>query len=40
MANKNVGTAFGGMGSSREMTISAMAEPAMLMAVFTLTMTA
>lgn len=36
----DVGTAFGGMGSSREMTLSSMAEPAMLMAVFTLTMTA
>lgn len=40
LAGLDVGTAFGGMGSSREMTISAMAEPAMLMAVFTLTMTA
>ncbi len=40
LAGLDVGTAFGGMGSSREMTISTMAEPAMLMAVFTLTMTA
>src|SRR5690606_35699511 len=32
--------AFGGMGSSREMTISSLAEPAMLMAVFTLAMSA
>ena len=40
LAGLDVGTAFGGMGSSREMTISSMAEPAMLMAVFTLTMTA
>ncbi len=31
---------FGGMGSSREMTISSLAEPAMLMAVFTLAMSA
>jgi formate hydrogenlyase subunit 4 len=29
------GSAFGGMGSSREMTIAAIAEPAMMMAVFT-----
>jgi formate hydrogenlyase subunit 4 len=29
------GSAFGGMGSSREMTIAAMAEPAMMLAVFT-----
>ncbi|MGJ0483733.1 MAG: respiratory chain complex I subunit 1 family protein [Methylomicrobium sp.] len=40
LAGLDVGTAFGGMGSSREMTISSMAEPAMLMAIFTLTMTA
>ncbi len=40
LAGLDVGTAFGGMGSSREMTISSLAEPAMLMAVFTLTMTA
>jgi len=36
LAGMDVGTAFGGMGSSREMLISALAEPAMLMAVFTL----
>jgi formate hydrogenlyase subunit 4 len=36
----DIGTAFGGMGSSREMTIASLAEPAMLMAVFTLAMTA
>jgi formate hydrogenlyase subunit 4 len=30
----DIGTAFGGMGSSREMTIASLAEPAMLMAVF------
>ena len=29
------GSAFGGMGSSREMTIAAMAEPAMMLAIFT-----
>ena len=40
LAGMDVGTAFGGMGSSREMLIAALAEPAMLMAVFTLTMTA
>ncbi|MGZ4958111.1 MAG: respiratory chain complex I subunit 1 family protein [Methylomonas sp.] len=40
LASMDIGTAFGGMGSSREMTISSMAEPAMLMAVFTLAMSA
>ena len=40
LAGMDVGTAFGGMGASREMLIGALAEPAMLMAVFTLTMTA
>ncbi|MDT4329380.1 respiratory chain complex I subunit 1 family protein [Methylomonas sp. MED-D] len=40
LAALDIGTAFGGMGASREMTISSLAEPAMLMAVFTLTMTA
>lgn len=40
LAALDIGTAFGGMGSSREMTISSLAEPAMLMAIFTLTMTA
>lgn len=40
LAGLDIGTAFGGMGSSREMTISSLAEPAMLMAVFTLAMTA
>jgi formate hydrogenlyase subunit 4 len=40
LAGLDVGTAFGGMGSSREMTISSLAEPAMLMAVFTLSMSA
>lgn len=33
-------SAFGGMGSSREMTISAMAEPAMMLAIFTVAITA
>jgi formate hydrogenlyase subunit 4 len=36
----DIGTAFGGMGSSREMMIGALAEPVMLMAVFTLSMSA
>ena len=40
LAGMDVGTAFGGMGASREMLISALAEPAMLMAIFTLTMSA
>jgi len=34
----DVGTAFGGMGSSREVTIASLAEPALLMAFFTLAM--
>jgi formate hydrogenlyase subunit 4 len=40
LAGMDVGTAFGGMGSSREMMIGALAEPVMLMAVFTLAMSA
>lgn len=40
LAALDIGTAFGGMGASREMTVAALAEPAMLMAVFTLAMTA
>jgi formate hydrogenlyase subunit 4 len=40
LAGMDIGTAFGGMGASREMTVAALAEPAMLMAVFTLSMTA
>ena len=40
LAGMDIGTAFGGMGASREMLISALAEPAMLLAVFTLAMTA
>ena len=40
LAGMDIGTAFGGMGSSREMTIGALAEPVMLMTVFTLAMTA
>ena len=40
LAGMDAGTAFGGMGASREMLIAALAEPATLMAVFTLTMSA
>jgi formate hydrogenlyase subunit 4 len=40
LAGMDVGTAFGGMGSSREATIASLAEPAMLMAVFALSMSA
>ncbi|MBI3754491.1 MAG: NADH-quinone oxidoreductase subunit H [Deltaproteobacteria bacterium] len=34
LAGMDIGAAFGGMGSSREMTIASLAEPAMLMAIF------
>jgi formate hydrogenlyase subunit 4 len=34
------GSAFGGMGSSREMTISAIAEPALMLGIFTIAITA
>jgi formate hydrogenlyase subunit 4 len=40
LAGMDIGTAFGGMGSSREMMIGALAEPALLMTVFTVAMTA
>ncbi len=40
LAGMDIGTAFGGMGSSREMMIAALAEPVMLMTVFTVSMTA
>ena len=40
LAGMDVGTAFGGIGSSREMMISSLAEPAMLMIVFTLALLA
>ncbi|MBB1125122.1 respiratory chain complex I subunit 1 family protein [Thiospirillum jenense] len=40
LAGMDIGTAFGGMGASREMLIAALAEPAMLIAVFTLAMSA
>lgn len=40
LAGLDVGTSFGGMGSSREMTVAALAEPAMLIVVFTVAMLA
>ena len=40
LAGMDIGTAFGGMGSSREVTISSLAEPALLMAFFTVSMNA
>jgi formate hydrogenlyase subunit 4 len=36
----DVGTAFGGIGASRDMMIAALAEPAMLMVIFTLSLVA
>ncbi|WP_321474112.1 NADH-quinone oxidoreductase subunit H [uncultured Paludibaculum sp.] len=36
----DTGTSFGGLGSSREMTISALAEPAMMLAIFTVALSA
>lgn len=38
LAGMDIGTAFGGMGASREMTFAALAEPAMLMSVFVLSL--
>ncbi len=38
LAALDVGTSFGGIGSSREMMFASLAEPAMLMAVFTLSL--
>jgi formate hydrogenlyase subunit 4 len=40
LAGLDVGTSFGGIGSSREMMIAPLAEPAMLMIVFTLSLLA
>ncbi len=40
LAGMDVGTSFGGIGSSREMMIAALAEPAMMMVVFTLALIA
>jgi formate hydrogenlyase subunit 4 len=40
LAGLDTGSSFGGLGSSREMTISALAEPAMMLAVFTVAIAA
>jgi formate hydrogenlyase subunit 4 len=40
LAALDVGTSFGGIGASREMTIAPLAEPAMIMIVFTLSLLA
>src|SRR5690349_16706523 len=40
LAGLDVGTSFGGIGSSREMMVATLAEPAMLMIVFTLALVA
>lgn len=40
LAGLDAGTPFGGLGSSREMTISAIAEPALMLAVFTVALRA
>ena len=40
LAGMDVGTAFGGIGSSREMMIASLAEPAMIMIVFSLALVA
>ncbi len=40
LAGMDVGTSFGGIGSSREMMIASLAEPAMMMIVFTLALIA
>jgi formate hydrogenlyase subunit 4 len=40
LAGMDVGTAFGGIGSSREMMISSLAEPAMLLIAFTVALVA
>ena len=40
LAGMDIGTAFGGIGSSREVMIASLAEPAMIMIVFTLALVA
>jgi formate hydrogenlyase subunit 4 len=40
LAGMDIGTSFGGIGSSREVTIASLAEPAMIMIVFTLALIA
>lgn len=39
LAALDAGSSFGGMGSSREMTLSALAEPAMMLSIFTMAIT-
>lgn len=39
LSSLDTGSAFGGMGSSREMAISSMAEPAMMLSIFTVSLT-
>ena len=39
LSSLDTGSAFGGMGGSREMTISSMAEPAMMLSIFTVSLT-
>jgi formate hydrogenlyase subunit 4 len=38
LAGMDIGTSFGGMGSSREMMVASLAEPAILMSVFTVSL--
>ncbi|MBP1649126.1 MAG: putative Formate hydrogenlyase, rane subunit [Bacteroidetes bacterium] len=40
LAGLDTGTSFGGLGSSREMSIAAIIEPAMMLAIFTVSVTA
>ena len=40
LAGLDAGSSFGGLGSSREMTLSAIAEPAMMLAIFTVALAA
>ena len=40
LAGLDPGSAFGGMGSSREMTLAAIAEPALMLAIFTVAISA
>lgn len=40
LAALDAGSSFGGMGSSREMTLSTLAEPAMMLSIFTMAITA
>ena len=40
LAGMDIGTSFGGIGASREMMIASVAEPAMIMVVFTLALVA